>query len=225
MKRHVKELHGEDSTDSEDEKQHICQACGKIFKFASKLRKHEDSHVKLDSVEAICCEPGCMKYFSNAECLKAHLQTCHQRVPCDICGSQQLRKNMKRHLRTHEEKTVTERIKCSFERCNKTFSTASNLKQHIKAVHLELRPFKCEVSGCGKKFTYKHVRDNHDRSGVHVYTHGDFVESDEQFRSRPRGGRKRKSVSIETLLRKRVVPPGHCSALDDGSDYLNWLLG
>ena len=36
---------------------------------------------------------------------------------------------------------------------------------------------------------------------------GDFEELDEQFRLRPRGGKKRKSLPIEALLRKRVTPP------------------
>ncbi|XXG85737.1 hypothetical protein AAC387_Pa11g0765 [Persea americana] len=224
MKRHVKEFHDEDSHDTDVQKQHICQECGKKFKFASKLRKHEDSHVKLDSVEAICCEPGCMKVFSNTECLKDHLRLCHQYVPCEVCGTQQLKKNIMRHLRTHEDKDATESIKCSFQDCSLSFSTTSNLKQHIKAVHLGLRPFTCHVSGCRKKFPFKHVRDNHERSAAHVYMHGDFLESDEQFRSRARGGLKRKSITVETLLRKRVVPPGQSSILDNGSEYLNWLL-
>eukprot|EP00262_Sarcandra_glabra_P001038 TRINITY_DN11050_c0_g1_i1.p1 TRINITY_DN11050_c0_g1~~TRINITY_DN11050_c0_g1_i1.p1 ORF type:complete len:185 (-),score=15.99 TRINITY_DN11050_c0_g1_i1:147-701(-) len=179
----------------------------------------------MDSVEAFCCEPGCMKPFTNAECLKAHLRSSHQHVPCEVCGTQQLKKNIKRHLRTHEAGGVTtERIKCSYKGCLYTFVTRSNLNQHIKAVHCELRPFTCRVSGCGMKFPYKHVRDNHEKSGKHVYIHGDFEESDEQFRSRPRGGRKRKSLNIETLMRKRVIPPSQSSVLDNGLEYLSWLL-
>ena len=45
----------------------------------------------------------------------------------------------------------------------------SNLNKHVKAVHQELRPFPCRFSGCGKKFPYKHVRDNHENSGAHVH--------------------------------------------------------
>lgn len=48
MKRHMKELHNdESSSDSErGQKQYVCHenGCGKVFNFASKLRKHEDSH-------------------------------------------------------------------------------------------------------------------------------------------------------------------------------------
>ncbi|KAG9449066.1 hypothetical protein H6P81_009031 [Aristolochia fimbriata] len=226
MTRHVKELH--DGEPVERQKQQICQetGCGKVFKFASQLKRHADSHVKLDFTEAICSEPNCKQYFSNEECLRAHIQSCHRHVECDVCGARQLKKNLRRHLLSHEGKvsSVSERIRCSYSGCCCTFSTVSNLNQHIKAIHLEHRPFACRFSGCGKKFPYKHVRDNHEKSGTHVYVSGDFVESDEQFRSRPRGGRKRKPVTIESLQRKRVVPPGQSSVLDNGSEYLSWLL-
>lgn len=232
LTRHIKEIHDDSSSsDSEDtntntneQKQFTCSepGCGKVFKYASKLQKHEDSHVKLDTVEALCGE--CMKYFTNEQCLKSHLQTCHQYINCEICGSKQLKKNIKRHLRTHE-KAVTEetRIKCSFEGCELTFSSRSNLGVHVKAAHYQEKPFVCSVFGCGMRFAFKHVRDNHEKSGSHVYVMGDFVEGDDEFRSRERGGVKRKLPGvIDSLMRKRVLPIN-----DDcmhGSDYISWLL-
>ena len=110
----------------------------------------------------------------------------------------------------------------------------SNLQKHLKAVHEDIRPFVCGFPGCGMRFAYKHVRNNHENSGSHVYTcvssvcilfwlqtlkrlvserkfewwfQGDFVEADEDFTSRPRGGLKRKQVTAEMLVRKRVMPP------------------
>ncbi|GFP83789.1 transcription factor iiia [Phtheirospermum japonicum] len=210
MTRHVKEFHDESApANVEHPNEHVCSehGCGKVFKYPSKLRKHESSHVKLDTVEALCGEPGCMKYFTNVQCLKVHIRSCHQHIICDKCGTKQLKKNFKRHIRMHEEEVSSESIKCSVEGCLRSFSTTSNLKQHIKAVHLELKPFTCSIPGCHMKFAFKHVRDHHEKSGCHVYTLGDFEESDEQFRSRPRGGRKRMFPVIETLTRKRVVPP------------------
>lgn len=56
---------------------------------------------------------------------------------------------------------------------------------------------------------------------------GDFEESDEQFRSRPRGGRKRKYPGVETLMRKRkrIVPPLPSDPISNqGSDYLQRLF-
>lgn len=230
MKRHVKEFHTEPSSSgSESPKQYVCSksGCGKVFKFASKLRKHDDSHIKLETLEAFCSEPGCMKYFTNEQCLKEHVRSCHQHVVCAKCGTKQLKKNIKRHLRMHEAGASSERIKCSYDACPCTFSTMSNLKQHINAVHLELKPFACKFPECGMKFSFKHVRDHHERSGCHVYTYGDFEESDEQFRSRPRGGRKRKYPGIETLMRKRkrIVPPLPSDPiLSQESDYLQRLF-
>lgn len=229
MKRHMKELHNdESSSDSErGQKQYVCHenGCGKVFNFASKLRKHEDSHVKIDSMEALCSEPGCMKYFTNVQCLKEHSRSCHQHVTCEKCGTKQLKKNIKRHLRMHEAGCSSARFKCDIDNCSHAFSTKSNLLQHMKAVHLELRPFACGIPGCGRRFPFKHVRDNHEKSGCHIYTPGDFEESDEQFQTRPRGGRKRKYPVIDSLLRKRITPPSQLeSILSQGPDYLSWLL-
>ncbi|XP_074329003.1 transcription factor IIIA-like [Apium graveolens] len=229
MKRHVKEFHnGSSPFDVEAPKEYICPepGCRKVFKYASKLRKHEDSHVKFESSEAFCTDPGCMKCFTNEQCLKAHIQSCHRHISCDFCGTKQLKKNIKRHLLTHEVKPQSERIKCSISDCLHTFSSKSNLSQHMKAVHLQQRPFACSIYGCGMRFTFKHVRDKHEKSGCHLYIQGDFVETDEQFRSHPRGGRKRVCPTIEAFMSKRIVPPSpeSGSIIDQGPDYNSWLL-
>jgi len=83
--------------------------------------------VKLDSVEAFCSEPSCIKYFTNEQCLRAHVQSCHQYITCEICGTKQLKKNIKRHLRSHDTGVALERIKCDFQGCPHTFSTVSYL--------------------------------------------------------------------------------------------------
>ncbi|KAF6987737.1 hypothetical protein CFC21_005354 [Triticum aestivum] len=224
IQRHVEEFH-EDGPQRGGKKEFICPEanCGKAFKYASKLQKHEESHVNLDYTEVICCEPGCMKTFTNVECLKAHNQSSHQYVQCDICDTKQLKKNFKRHQRMHEGSFVTERIKCNFKDCKRSFSKKSNLHKHIKAVHEQSRPFTCGFSGCGQKFSYKHVRDNHEKSSVHVLFEGDFVEADEQLRPHP-GGRKRKPISVDTFMRKRVAAPDAPPAYSDGTEYLRWLL-
>ncbi|XP_004142387.2 transcription factor IIIA isoform X1 [Cucumis sativus] len=232
VSRHLKECHeGEvppeechegEAPPEECKKQFVCpeDGCGKVFRYASRLQKHEGSHVKLDSIEACCTEPGCLKTFTNKQCLRAHMQTCHQYVKCEICGEKKLRKNLKQHLRQkHESEGPLEAIPCTYEGCSKVFSTASNLQQHMKVVHLEQKPFVCCFPGCGMRFGYKHVRDNHEKSGQHVYTNGDFEAADEQFRSKPRGGRKRICPTVEMLIRKRVTPPSELDFMMEEEDY------
>ncbi|GAB2267078.1 hypothetical protein Dimus_002060 [Dionaea muscipula] len=233
IKRHLTEIHNgkklHGSGGVQEKKMHVCgvAGCGKKFLYESRLRKHENSHVELDSVEAFCAYPSCMKPFTNIKCLKAHLDACHQHVTCEICGSMHLRKNIKRHLRSHEEGGggSPKSFKCTFEDCDHTFTKKSNLQQHVKAVHLELRRFACGIPGCNMRFTFKHVRDNHEKAACHGHVDGDLEEFDEQFRSRPRGGRKRQCPAIDTLTRKRVCPPLESDVItSDGSDYLSWLL-
>ncbi|XP_039690206.1 transcription factor IIIA isoform X1 [Medicago truncatula] len=219
LKRHVEEMHDENSTppcSGENQKQFVCPeiGCGKVFRYASQLQKHEDSHVRLETIEVVCLEPGCMKFFTNSECLKAHVKSCHQYVTCDTCGTKQLKKNMKRHLRTHEASNSSEAFKCEFEGCDSTFSTKSNLHKHEKAVHFQVKPFVCGFPNCGMRFAYKHVRDNHEKTAKHAFALGDFEEADEEFRSRPRGGAKRKCPpTVEMLVRKRVAPPSQLENL------------
>ncbi|KAG6468403.1 hypothetical protein ZIOFF_073088 [Zingiber officinale] len=47
----------------------------------------------------------------------------------------------------------------------------------------------------------------------YISNQGDFLEIDEQWQSRPRGGRKRKCPSIGSFCRKRIVSPEQASTL------------
>lgn len=91
-----------------------------------------DVAVKLEFCEVICMEQGCLKHFSNVGCLKEHMKSSHSYITCEICGTNQLKKNIKRHLRSHEEGTGSlPEIQCSFEDCKATFSNVSSYPQII----------------------------------------------------------------------------------------------
>ncbi|GLJ19076.1 hypothetical protein SUGI_0342660 [Cryptomeria japonica] len=218
--------HSQSVKSKETTKKHICpdRFCDKAFKYPSKLAKHlEDVH-STKYTEIICCEPGCLKYFTNAEALKEHLRQAHNRICCEVCGSQQLKKQIKRHMRIHENKTCVKSIACPYERCLHSYTTKSNLRQHIKSVHLELKPFKCQFGGCGMTFAHKSARDRHEMSGTHCYVQGDFIEEDAAFQSRPRGGRKRKAFTTDSIFRKRVAGPDQSTVLENGLPFMDWLM-
>ena len=51
-----------------------------------------------------------------------------------------------------------------------------------------------------------------------------FEEIDGEL-PRQAGGRKRKAIPVESLMRKRVAAPDDdAPACDDGTEYLRWLL-
>lgn len=66
-----------------------------------------------------------MKVFSNEKCLRALIQSSHQHITCEVCGTEQLKNNIKRHLRMHEANKSTQRIKCNYKDCDHTFSNVS----------------------------------------------------------------------------------------------------
>ncbi|KAH9326230.1 hypothetical protein KI387_006408 [Taxus chinensis] len=217
LKRHLKQHRerGESwkrqNVKSKETKKHCCPEpnCKKAFKYPSNLAKHLDDVHSTTYTEVICCEPGCLKYFTNAEALKEHLRQNHNRVCCEICGSQQLKKQIKRHMRIHENKTCVKSISCPYERCLHSYTRKSNLNQHIQSVHLGLKPFKCRFGACGMMYAHKSARDRHETSGAHCYVQGNFIEEDAAFQSRPRGGRKRKAFTVDSIFRKRVAAEIH----------------
>lgn len=48
---------------------------------------------------------------------------------------------------------------CPYTECLRNLSTAYNLKKHIEAHHLHLKPFKC--GRCQQTFAYKHSLKHH----------------------------------------------------------------
>ncbi|KAL3753567.1 hypothetical protein ACJRO7_000903 [Eucalyptus globulus] len=164
---------------------------------------------------------GCNKSFAYQGNMKKHVNEIHNDELASTPGEC---KSLKQHVFPEvgcgkvfkfKNSADSEAFRCDVEGCLCIFSTKSNLRQPVKAVHLEVRPFVCSYKDCGKKFAYRHVRDHHEKTSCHVYTLGDFEELDEQFPSRPRGGRKRKCPTIESLLRKRVTLPNELDFLLD----------
>lgn len=105
----------------------------------------------------LCSE--CGKSFL-ASYLRRHYQRVHlkeKRFECDICG-----------LRTFKKQHIEEHLKRHFkikdyhcDQCPSAFTTGTELKIHIKNVHCEERPFKCEHKGCDSAFKQKENLKEH----------------------------------------------------------------
>ena len=50
------------------------------------------------------------------------------------------------------------------EKCNKLFSTTGNLRNHIKSIHYNYRPFKCSFPNCTKKYPCESKLKIHERT-------------------------------------------------------------
>ncbi|XP_028415580.1 transcription factor IIIA-like [Dendronephthya gigantea] len=90
--------------------------------------------------------------FKSRSVLRKHRET-HKKVHCTACDLVCRNKTeFKKHCKeAHPEPKKT--YDCPYEGCSKTYSTGSNLNQHVRVEHAGLR-FHCEVEGCGKSFRY-----------------------------------------------------------------------
>ncbi|KAG0620709.1 hypothetical protein M758_4G237300 [Ceratodon purpureus] len=179
--------------------------CGKSFKYPSLLQTHTvNVHEALSVTQAICMEHGCGEIFSSPQLLKIHTKAAHSFVFCGTCGVSMLKRNLVAHARKHEE--GQELIRCPHPGCLHSYSKKSNLDTHIRAIHMDLKPYACSHAGCEMRFAYRAVRDKHELCSVHVKLdlEGDFETEDSEFRLTSRGGRKRLMLEhVDDLLPRK----------------------
>jgi len=158
-----------------------CEICGKQFNSLGGVQAH-----KRYSHEGICEQKKCQecgKTFNNSILLQRHIDTVHERVTCHTCGEKVGKWSLKKHLQSHEEKTICEickkavrnmknhiramhtpEIQKSHEcpECGKGFHKADNMQRHLMSVHLKQRPYKCRY-GCS--FAYNDIsnRNAHEK--------------------------------------------------------------
>lgn len=119
-------------------------------------------HVKgkrVDKTRQACSV--CRKVFSNEGCMLKHRKEVHfpkELVPkpfiCNVCGSYWATKSkLVAHMKFHAAPEFTCEI------CSKSFCVKGSLVQHKQSVHLDLRPFFCDI--CGKKCKTKGQLKNH----------------------------------------------------------------
>jgi KRAB domain-containing zinc finger protein len=90
----------------------------------------------------------CDKKFFNKQLLQQHKGIHEPKVECKICDKSLAVLSLKRHMKIHALKMQPNKFKC--EKCEKTFLTRTNVKQHEKTHE---KPFECDK--CGKRFAKK----------------------------------------------------------------------
>lgn len=140
----------------EDNQEHKCDECNKIFKSKSSLA----THVKM--IHERACQQVCdicAKMFSSRSSLQSHYRSFHQynaneAVECQVCGSILKDKyNHKRHMQRHMESCIP----CDI--CGKECPNTKALRMHKKRSHFDKRDHLCGV--CGKGFKRKIVLKEH----------------------------------------------------------------
>lgn len=112
--------------------QHLCQSCGKTFKYRKLLRDHLLIHDS--SITPMKCS-HCPRSFTFKKYLRRHMIRKHLSSTglfiCDKCGKGiKSRDLLKSHLKCH---TDYRPYKC--QRCDGSFKWSSNLREHEKFVH------------------------------------------------------------------------------------------
>ena len=143
-----------------------CEECGKCFTKRYVYLQHKQTHIKEKPFQCDVCP----KAFSTLIYLQRHINTHvpHSEMICDLCG-----KLFKNRLTLTKHKSmvhgmgsknkITKDFLCSFEKCNKVFTSAKKLAWH-KETH-QRWPKRCTF--CQERFIHKsnlvkHIRLKHD---------------------------------------------------------------
>uniref|UniRef100_A0A1B6DKE9 C2H2-type domain-containing protein n=1 Tax=Clastoptera arizonana TaxID=38151 RepID=A0A1B6DKE9_9HEMI len=149
LKTHLMLIHNLDGGTKREklkpqEKNFICDICGKRFSFGCLLRDHINLHT---GAKPYFCQ-SCGRSFAQKASLKQHTRTHGSVRPfkCPECSQGFFSKgDLKKHVRKH---TGERPYVC--EICGEGFSQSSHLGVHRRS-HTGERPFKCDL--CGRGFT------------------------------------------------------------------------
>lgn len=134
------------------ERQHVCDSCDSAFYRHDHLKRHKETvHEK-----AVYHCHLCTKIFTSKFRLNYHISYTHEgkkkpkkEIICDICGlSFEGTFKLNRHMSVH---TGNKAFKCSD--CDKQYLDSNSLKNHVLTVHLQVKPYVCEI--CAMEFTVK----------------------------------------------------------------------
>ncbi|CAF95339.1 unnamed protein product, partial [Tetraodon nigroviridis] len=130
-----------------------CFACGKDFKFLSKLQRH----LKVHTGKPYVCTT-CGKAFKDNDELSRHtrIHTGEKQYVCTTCRKAFKRSyELSRHVRIH---TGDKPYVCNT--CGKAFTQSTDLSYHVR-IHTGEKPYVCTT--CGKAFKQRNALSRHVR--------------------------------------------------------------
>ena len=137
-----------------------CDNCGATFSSVSNLNRHARSAHRRIPRKMRCpaeAKDGVKDYSGvRKNWTKKQMETgLGARCSAEYARPDKLAEHLHMHLPLEDRKTFA----CSWRRCNKKFTRASNLRRHVKSVHGKIKPFLCHL--CGKQFTREAGLNSH----------------------------------------------------------------
>lgn len=135
-------------------RQHQCEICSRRFFKPDELERHSLKHERFQ-----CPVPSCPLLWRqfNWTFYVQHMEKYHSEpFVCEHCDEKffvksQLRQHVKKHMPKYT---------CTVAGCNKMFTFAKNMYNHVRFSHGERR-YKCNHTGCDWDFKYKTCLQRH----------------------------------------------------------------
>jgi len=160
----TKVLHKEGK--NENNKTFPCNDCEDLFKSEYHLKVHvSEVHLKIKPHECKMCK----KSFTRKHYMEKHVAMFHKKFKCNDCDATfHLKYLLKSHVdKTHLKKKTLKKVPCS--KCKTSFETKQQLDCHMKTIHVNNVPYKCDF--CEMSFEKKiHLRC-HNSAAHHKNAH------------------------------------------------------
>ncbi|XP_045782322.1 zinc finger protein 184-like [Maniola jurtina] len=196
-------------SNGEDQIEHKCDQCSKVFKSRANLHQHKQLHT--ERKKDFACHV-CGKMFYTKGTLGTHLVVHEEKRPfkCNHCPlAFRAKGNLISHLSLH---SGLKPFIC--EQCGKSFRVKRHLVSH-SIIHTDLRPYVCEY--CNKSFRFKtrlnlHLRQH---TGVRpykcIYCQRDFTNGSNYKKHMKR----RHGIDTSTRLTSKIVSKKEITVINE----------